>query len=288
MFAKMTINQQYRNFLQQLQTIFSLNEATVITDWVFESLAGIERFEVIKNPGLLLSNTVIEQLNKALTALLQHTPVQYVLGEAWFYKMKLRVNEHVLIPRPETEELVQLVLDQAIITNTSPSILDIGTGSGCIAIAIKKNMPEATVTAIDISSDALKVAEENAARQQTLIDFLVVDFLDEKQWNNLPKFDCIISNPPYIPLNEKEKLDINVTAFEPHQALFVPDNSPLLFYEKIAAFGKTHLNLKGAIFMETHEDFAKETAALFTNNYKTVSIKKDLFGKERMVTASFI
>ncbi len=288
MFAKMTTNQQYRNFLQQLQTIFSLNEATVITDWVFESVAGIERFEIIKNPGLLLSTTVIGQLNKALTALLQHKPVQYVLGEAWFYKMKLTVNEHVLIPRPETEELVKLVVDQAMLANARPSILDIGTGSGCIAIAVKKNMPEATVTAIDVSRDALKIAKENAAVQQTAIDFLAVDFLAEKQWNNLPKFDCIISNPPYIPLNEKDKLDINVTAFEPHQALFVPDNSPLLFYEKIAAFGKTHLNPTGTIFMETHEDFAKKTAALFANNYKTVSIKKDLFGKERMVTASFI
>ena len=134
----MTINQQYRNFLQQLQTIFSLNEATVITDWVFESLAGIERFEIIKTPGLLLQPLMDEQLNKALTALLHHTPVQYVLGEAWFYKMKLKVNEHVLIPRPETEELVKLLLDRAIITNDSPSILDIGTGSGCIAVAIKK------------------------------------------------------------------------------------------------------------------------------------------------------
>ncbi|MDN3658835.1 peptide chain release factor N(5)-glutamine methyltransferase [Ferruginibacter paludis] len=287
MFAKMTISKHYRNFLQQLQTIFSLNEATVITDWVFESLAGIQRFEVIKNPELLLSPLVEKQLDKALAALLQHTPVQYVLGEAWFYRMKLTVNEHVLIPRPETEELVQLVLDQAKINNTTISILDIGTGSGCIAIAIKKNMLAAGVTAIDVSMDALKIARQNASAQRTDIDFLAVDFLDENQWDHLAKFDCIVSNPPYIPLNEKDKLDINVTAFEPHQALFVPDNLPLLFYEKIAVFGKTHLNPNGTIFMETHEDFAKETAALFARYYKTVLIKKDLFGKERMVTASF-
>ncbi|MDB5275483.1 MAG: prmC [Ferruginibacter sp.] len=287
MFAKMVVQQQYRFFLQQLQTIYTIREATVITDWVFESLAGTERFDVIKNPALLLSPLVEGQLDKALVALLQHTPVQYVLGEAWFYKMKLTVNEHVLIPRPETEELVQLVLDQVKIYNTTPFILDIGTGSGCIAIAIKKNMPAASVTAIDISMDALEIAKGNAAAQQTDIDFLAVDFLDENQWDHLPKFDCIVSNPPYIPLNEKDKLDINVTAFEPHQALFVPDNLPLLFYEKIAAFGKTHLNPNGTIFMETHEDFAKETASLFERDYKTVLIKKDLFGKERMVTASF-
>lgn len=287
MFAKMTMSKQYRFFLQQLQTIFSLNEATVITDWVFESLTGIERFEIIKNPGLLLFPIAADKLNSALNSLLQHTPVQYVLGEAWFYKMKLKVNEHVLIPRPETEELVQLVLNEVADFKSAPSIIDIGTGSGCIAIAVKKNMPAAFVTAVDVSKDALLVARENAANLKTDIQFLTIDFLDESQWTDLPMFDIIISNPPYIPLNEKEKLDINVTAYEPHQALFVPDNSPLLFYEKIAAFGKTHLNKNGNIFMETHEDFAGETAALFAQQYKDVAIKKDIFGKERIVTAAY-
>ena len=284
----MTIKEQYRFFLQQLQTIYNLNEATVITDWVFKSLAGIERFDVIKNPDCPLSATKEEALNNALTALLQHKPVQYFLGEAWFYNMKLKVNEHVLIPRPETEELVQLVLSH-IVSNQipAPSILDIGTGSGCIPIAVKKNIPAAVVTAIDVSEGALLVANENATTQQTNIGFLQVNFLDESQWGALPKFDIIISNPPYIPINEKEKLDMNVTAFEPHQALFVPDNSPLLFYEKIATFGKTHLNLGGKIFMETHEDFAKETASLFKQHYKEVTIQKDIFGKERMVIAVY-
>ena len=165
--------------------------------------------------------------------------------------------------------------------------MDIGTGSGCIAIAVKKNIPAAMITAIDVSEGALLVAKENATTQQTDIGFLQVDFLDEAQWNTLPKFDIIISNPPYIPINEKEKLDINVTAFEPHQALFVPDNSPLLFYEKIATFGKTHLSRGGKIFMETHEDYAKETASLFKQHYKEVTIQKDIFDKERMVIAVY-
>ena len=215
----MTIKEQYHFFLQQLQTIYNLNEATVITDWVFESLAGIKRFDVIKNPNQQISNQKTEELTIALEALLQHKPVQYVLGEAWFYNMKLKVNEHVLIPRPETEELVQLVLNEATDNQiTTPAILDIGTGSGCIAIALKKNIPAANVTAIDVSKDALQVAKENAAIQNAEIQFLQVDFLDEEQWPALPKFDIIVSNPPYIPVNEKEKLDINVTAFEPHQA----------------------------------------------------------------------
>lgn len=284
----MTISKQYHHFLQQLQTIFSLSEATIITDWVFESLAGIKRFEIVRNPELPLFPLAADKLHNALTALLQYTPVQYVLGEAWFYKMKLKVNEHVLIPRPETEELVQLVLEQAKLTNTNQSMLDIGTGSGCIAIAVKKNLPEAEITAIDVSNAAVEIAQENSSIQKVAINFFTMDFLDEKQWINLPPYDFIISNPPYIPLNEKDKLDINVTAYEPHQALFVPERSPLLFYEKIAAFCKTHLNTNGKIFMETHEDFAKETAALFARQYANVEIKKDIFGKERMVTASFI
>lgn len=287
MFAKMTISKQYHFFLQQLQTIFSKQEATVITDWVFETVAGCKRFDTLRNPEQVLPAATVEHLKSALNALLQHKPVQYVLGEAWFYKMKLKVNEHVLIPRPETEELVQLVLSEALHFEKPINILDIGTGSGCIAIAVKKNIPDAQVTAIDVSEDALLVAKANAATLHTSIQFLQVDFLDESQWAILPMFDIIISNPPYITWNEKEKLDINVTAYEPHQALFVPDNSPLLFYEKIAAFGKTHLNSNGKIFMETHEDFAGATAALFAQQYKDVAIKKDIFGKERMVTAAY-
>jgi release factor glutamine methyltransferase len=286
MFARMIIKEQYRFFLEQLQVIYSLNEATVITDWVFESLAGIKRFDILKNPGQVLSDTNAAKLNNALASLLQHKPVQYVLGETWFYKMKLKVNEHVLIPRPETEELVELVLNEAAHAEKAPSIIDIGTGSGCIAIAIKKNIPAANVKAIDVSEQALLIAKENAANQHTNIQFLTVDFLEELQWKNLPAFDIIISNPPYIPANEKEKLDTNVTAFEPHQALFVPDNAPLLFYEKIAAFGKTHLNPGGKIFMETHEDYAKETAGLFSAFYSEAAIKKDIFGKERMVVVA--
>ena len=277
----MTIKEQYHFFLQQIQAIYNLNEATVITDWVFESIAGIKRFDIIKDPDQQLHHSKIEKIQLALASLLEQKPVQYVLGEAWFYNMKLKVNEFVLIPRPETEELVQLVLSESLSSTTT--ILDIGTGSGCIAIALKKNITDAIVTAIDVSNEALLVAKENAATQNIAIQFLRVDFLDEAQWPVLPRYDIIISNPPYIPVSEKDKLDINVTAFEPHQALFVPDNSPLLFYKKIAEFASTHLNPGGKIFMEAHEDFANETAALFLEQFKTVTIKKDVFGKERMV-----
>lgn len=296
----MTAKEIYRQYLQQLQQIYNANEAAVITDWVFESVGGLQRFDIIKNPDQPIKRKISTQLNLSLASLLQHKPVQYVLNEAWFYKMKLKVNENVLIPRPETEELVQLVMDDrrneenvSVLAGSKQSsgprhqgsMLDIGTGSGCIAIAIKKNLPTLMVHAIDVSAGALLIAKENAAIQGVDIEFLQIDFLDETLWEGLPVFDAIISNPPYIPLNEKEKLDKNVTAFEPHSALFVPDNSPYLFYEKIAAFGKKHLNDQGKIYVEIHEDFAEETMNFFKQSY-VVKIRKDIFGKERMVVAS--
>ena len=294
MFALMTNREIYRDYLLQLQQIYSAGEVAVITDWVFESVAGLQRADIIKNPGHTITTEKATQLNDCLAALLRHQPVQYVLGEAWFYKMKLKVNEQVLVPRPETEELVQLVVESLVQkprkvepTNAIERIsaLDIGTGSGCIAIAVKKSAPGVSMTAIDVSQGALTVANENAANQQTAITFLQADFLDENSWKNLPVYDIIISNPPYIPINEKDKLDKNVTSFEPHTALFVPDNEPLLFYRKIAAFGLVHLTGKGKIYVEMHEDFAGATAEVFKKYYR-VEIKKDIFGKERMLVAT--
>ncbi|HMG82501.1 MAG TPA: peptide chain release factor N(5)-glutamine methyltransferase [Ferruginibacter sp.] len=278
----MTLKEVYRKILEQAQSIYSLSEATTMTDWIFENVADVQRADIIKTPDLEISQSILAELDNRLHQLLLHKPIQYILGEAWFYDMKLKVDEHVLIPRPETEELVSM-----IITNHEenvPKILDIGTGSGCIPIALKKHLPAAIITSIDISEGAILLAKENAMIQETVIEFIHSDFLDEKSWINFPTFDVIVSNPPYIPLSEKEKMDKNVTAFEPHLALFVPDNDPLLFYRKIAQFGKKHLNVDGKIYLETHEDHAKETAALFTSlAYEQVIIKEDMFGKERMV-----
>ncbi len=295
----MTKKEIYRGYLLQLQQIYNSNESAVITERVFEKVAHLNRADIIKNPDQTINPEILSHLNDCLADLLQHTPVQYVLGEAWFYKMRFMVNKKVLIPRPETEELVQLVVDDWRQTYNGKNgqemgnkaeaghhitILDIGTGSGCIAIAIKKNLQEANLYAIDISLDALSVAKENAKAHHADIQFLQADFLDETSWTELPVCDFIISNPPYIPLTEKDSLDKNVTLFEPHMALFMPENSHLLFYEKIAFFGKTHLRGGGKIYMEMHEDYAQETAAIF-KQYYSVEIKKDLFGKERMLIA---
>jgi release factor glutamine methyltransferase len=282
----MNLKETYKNFLLQLQTVYGASEASVITNWVFEHDASVKRADIIRSPNGKLSEAAVLQLQNHLAELLQHKPVQYVLGEAWFYNMKLKVNEHVLIPRPETEELVELILSIAKKQPPNIAILDIGTGSGCISIALKKHLHAAVITAIDVSGDALTVAKQNATNQNMHIEFKEVDFLDETKWGKLPVFDVLVSNPPYIPVNEKEKMRRNVTEYEPASALFVPDNTPLLFYEKIAAFGKEHLNYNGKIFVETHENFAEKTVAVFkAANYTYVDVKKDLYGKDRIVMA---
>jgi release factor glutamine methyltransferase len=281
----MTIKEYYRHYLRKLQTIYDLDEASVMAGWVFENKAGLKRSDILKDPELILDTDTIEKLNYTLQRLMQHEPVQYVLGETWFCNLKLKVNKHVLIPRPETEELVEWIIEDIKIESNERhiSIIDIGTGSGCIAIALKKKLPTTNIIAIDLSKEALVTAKENAIDNDAKIDFIQLDFLDESSWEALPKFDILVSNPPYIPVNEKEKLDKNVTLFEPHNALFVPDNSPLLFYEKIALFAKQHLKEEGKIYAETHEEFANATAHAFSKQFEQVALKQDFFGKNRMI-----
>ena len=297
----MTIDEEYKKFVKQLQSIYDKRESENITDWVFESIGGIKRLHRISDKQKQLNNTLVEQLNAALQQLLAHKPVQYVLGEVWFYKMKLLVNEHVLIPRPETEELVEWVVEDVQRTmyevrskknlniqhrtSNIVHLLDIGTGSGCIAIALKKELPDAEIFAIDVSEDALKVAKQNAQDQNTTINFLQLDFLNEDDWSSLQSFDIIISNPPYIPENEKSKLAKNVINHEPHMALFVKDNGPFIFYKKIAVFADKHLKEMGKIFVEVHEDYAKEVQQIFAEKNFTTEIKKDIYKRERMICA---
>lgn len=268
----------YDNFVQQLKTIYPASEAAAIAKLVWEK-AGVSNNQP-------LNDVTIQQFDNQLSQLLQHKPVQYVLEEAWFYNLRFNVNEHVLIPRPETEELAELVINEFKGQKTLIKILDIGTGSGCISIVLKKNLPQSDVTSIDISREALAVAQKNAAANNVSINFSELDFLNEEKWQTLHEYDVIISNPPYIPANEKEVLDKNVTAFEPHTALFVPDEKPLLFYEAIARFAEMHLAKGGKIFMEIHEKHAAAVAAIFESTF-SAEIKKDISGKERMVVVSY-
>jgi release factor glutamine methyltransferase len=301
MFVVMLAKEMYRNFLVQLQSIYSLSEATSIADWAFDQTAHIKKMDILKNPLTEISIPVQQKLDNHLTQLLDYKPIQYILGQAWFYNLLFAVNEYTLIPRPETEELVELILNQSkattfdrnnkisFNTNNIPNlnILDIGTGSGCIPIVLKKHLPLSTITSIDVSYEALHIAKKNAQMHNTEIDFKHIDFLDETTWAAFPMYDVIVSNPPYIPINEKDKLNKNVTQFEPHTALFVPNEQPLLFYKKIATFAKEHVNYNGKVYVETHEDYATLVAAAFQQHCSHTQVVKDISGNERMVIAFY-
>ena len=284
----MTTEKTYTHFVNSLKTIYEEREAVNIADWVFENVTGLKKWERRLNKKNELSENDFIHLQNHLEQLLEHKPVQYILQEAWFYKMKFFVNENVLIPRPETEELVEWIInDQKTAANSSEAIniIDIGTGSGCIAISLKKEIQYANISAMDASEKALAVAKKNAADLKAEVDFLQFDFLNENEWPDLYKFDVIVSNPPYIPNKEKELLAKNVTEYEPILALFVEDNDPYIFYKKIAEFSKTHLNSGGNIYVEVHENFAGDITSVFEGAGFISEIKKDIYGKERMIKA---
>jgi release factor glutamine methyltransferase len=285
MFATMTIKEFYTKFISELRTVYPTGEASSIAQIAFDHF-------IKKSPASLATDglkeiepSLVEVLNIALVELLNNVPIQYITGRAWFYNISFAVTDAVLIPRPETEELV-LEIIHFLKHQTPKKILDIGTGSGCIPISIKKNMPSVQISSLDVSAKALDIAKQNAIENNTDINFFQFDFLKDQNYNRLSKYDIIVSNPPYIPLNEKTILDKNVTDYEPHLALFVPDNDRLLFYKKILIFATEHLEEGGRIFLEVHEDFAKETAEIFINSNYTVIIKKDMQGKERMLIVS--
>jgi release factor glutamine methyltransferase len=278
----MKLNEFYRHYLTKLRLIYVENEASNITKMVFESLAKISRADVIRNPEMEIEQDIFSSLNQALDQLLNHQPIQYVLGEAWFYHLKFKVSDAVLIPRSETEELVELVI-QHLKSSHQKTVVDIGTGSGCIPISIKKNIPEISITAVDVSKAALDIASTNANVHQVNIDFKHVNFLNELEREKIGMFDVIISNPPYIPNVEIQSMDKHVTEYEPHLALFVPDEDPLIFYKAILRFAKNHLSEKGNVFLETHENFASEVCALFKDAGYEATVKNDLFEKPRMV-----
>lgn len=290
----MTIEESYFDFIEKLKTIYEDREAENISDWVFESATGLKKWERRENKNQLLNKEVENKIEKYLQEFLLHKPVQYVLNEAWFYKMKFFVDENVLIPRPETEELVEWIISDfkkekeskpTLLNGRRANIIDIGTGSGCIPIAIKKELPDSNITAIDVSERALLVAKKNAENLDATIHFLAIDFLNKNTCKSLLIYDTIVSNPPYIPIREKEILSKNVIDFEPGIALFVANNDPYIFYKKITQFSKKHLKENGKIYVEVHEEYAKEVKAIFEQAGFISKIKKDIYGKERMVRA---
>ena len=251
-----------------------------------ENITGWKKIDRVSNKSVPLSATQQTQLQQYTNELLTHTPVQYVLHEAWFYKMKLYVDENVLIPRPETEELVEWILTEAAGKNSKvKTVLDIGTGSGCIPLALKKTLPCYEIHSCDISEAALTVAKKNATEQRLEIYFHRCNILSETERASLPQFDTIVSNPPYIPQKDKASMAPNVLNHEPPVALFVPDDDPLIFYSAIAGFASTHLKKDGTIYLEIHEDLGLAVTSLFKEKgYSQIELKKDLQGKDRMVS----
>lgn len=283
----MTITEGYHYISRELLSIYDQREAENIANLMIENITGFKKLDRVINKATQLTSSQEVILHQYTALLLQHQPVQYVLHEAWFYGMKLYVDEHVLIPRPETEELVEWMLKDAE-TNKQPiNILDIGTGSGCIPIALKKNMPAAEVWAVDISNEALLVAQRNADTQQTSITFQQADILNKPYPSVLPTFDVIVSNPPYIPLSDKKAMHPNVLQHEPHLALFVANEDPFLFYNAIVDFAQSLLNPGGSLYFEIHEAMGEQVKQLLTQKgFINVQVKKDMQGKDRMVKAT--
>jgi len=272
-----------------LGAIYENREAATIAGMVMEFVTGKSNMDrrVIKNE--LLSDNHMERLQNYTNQLVLGKPVQYVIGEAWFAGLCLEVTPDTLIPRPETEELVNWCAQWAtanIKSSVPLKILEVGTGSGCIAIALQKKLPTAQITAVDISAAATEVATINGAKYNAPIQFKTLDFLDETCWPEMGSYDIIISNPPYIADMEKENMARHVLDFEPHTALFVPDNNALVFYNAIANFGNKNLNSGGAIFVEINQALGFKTQDVFAQNKYTTVLKKDLFENDRMILAT--
>jgi release factor glutamine methyltransferase len=299
-FTRMKINEATTWLRKELEKIYPPSESASISLMVMEHLTKLSKSEQLQKQNETLELHALHNLTNFAHRLGGHEPVQYVLGECWFYGLNLFVDKNVLIPRAETEELVDWIIkdvskkgldvfDKKITgadKTTVLKILDVGTGSGCIALALKNKMPGAEVWGCDVSEEALNVARRNGSELNIRVDFQGVDFLDRSQQHALPSVDIIVSNPPYVPQKNKKDMQPNVLEYEPHTALFVPDNDALIFYKALADFGKIRLHEPGSIYMEIHEDLANEVASLFDfSGYSNVEIKKDMQGKDRMVKA---
>lgn len=284
----MTMQEATYFLLNKLRTIYSEGEAGQITDWLMENLTGSKKAErmLYKNADITSKEEVL--LRQYTERLLQHEPVQYILNESWFCGLRFYVDKNVLVPRPETEELVEWVVSNCKFPVDQLRILDIGSGSGCISVSLKRRIRRAEVWGCDVSDAALAVAKKNAESLGTDVNFVQLDFLDSTTWQLLPSFDIIISNPPYIPAKDKKDMQPNVLLHEPATALFVPDNDPLVFYKAIAEFGKTHLNNAGSLFTEIHESLGERTLEIFKSAGYKSELKKDMQQKDRMIRSDLI
>ena len=275
---------EYRSyFIQELTPIFDEGEAESFFYLVLEEKQQLKRIDLALHTDLTFSEDEIKVWNSILEELKNEIPVQYLLGKSSFYGLDFEVNANVLIPRPETEELVDWIIKSIRILQNSKSlkILDIGTGSGCIAISLAKNIPKAEVFAIDVSEKALATAQKNAAINKVEVTFIHKNILETADLEQ--QFDIIVSNPPYVRNLEKQEIKKNVLDNEPHLALFVEDNDALIFYRKIAELAQKNLSENGQLFFEINQYLGKEMIDLLEKmNFKNIELRKDIYGNDRM------
>jgi release factor glutamine methyltransferase len=278
----MTLTQLKSSFTNTLSGTYPPEEIQSFFNWLTESYLGYSRFEVSVKGEEAVSTATIAKFSEALQRLQNYEPIQYIIGETEFYGLPFKVTPATLIPRPETEELVAWIVSECRIQDSGFRILDIGTGSGCIAISVAKNMQDAQVSALDISAEALQVANQNALHNKVDITFFQSDILKTE---TLPQqYDIIVSNPPYVRILEKEMMQANVLEHEPETALFVSNKDPLLFYRAIAKLATTHLSDRGTLYFEINEYLGEELKQLLElEGFAEIELKKDIFGKHRML-----
>jgi release factor glutamine methyltransferase len=272
-------------FREELKEKFSNSEISKMTEILFNHYFGLSKVELILEGDRQFSESELLKVIRAVKELKKDKPLAYILGEWEFYGLSFKVNKSTLIPRPETEELVDLMLKE----NTKGSILDVGTGTGCIAISLKKNNSSFHVAAYDVSEDALEVGRKNANLNDVDVEFVQCDILKYKGQRVDSKFDIIVSNPPYIPEQEKELMESNVLDYEPGLALFVKDDSPLAFYEAISDFAKVNLKKGGKLYFEINERYGSEVKdMLISKAYTEVEVVKDINDRDRIVKAQLV
>jgi len=289
----MNINKFRDYFNKTLKKLYPTSEIDTFLFLILEEYLNFKRIDVVLKSNFEISPEDLTLLKSSTKLLEQEVPIQYILGKTEFYGFPFILNEHVLIPRPETEELVTSVLNKIsklerlhpIEKEKKLKILDIGTGSGCIPISLKRSLPFAEITAIDIANEALIIAQKNASLNKVNINFIQQNILKTTGLDDI--YDIIISNPPYVRVSEKIEIKNNVLKNEPHLALFVEDNNPLIFYSKIAELAKSHLTKNGTLFFEINQYLGKETVELIKlKGFNKIQLKKDIFGHDRIIIAS--
>jgi len=301
----MTLKKFKLYFSDKLSEIYPQTEIDSFFFILIEELLGLQRIDTVLKPDFIIENEILNNLKNIISRLKKEEPIQYILGKTAFYGLPFLVDKNTLIPRPETEELVEWILKEIQelrikIQKESLSILDIGTGTGCIPISLAKNLKNITISAIDVSSNALKIAKQNASLNNVTIDFFELDILQAENLNKLSvlaqskthsnnKYDIIVSNPPYVRELEKVEIKNNVLNNEPHLALFVDNENPLIFYKKIADLAKSHLTKNGLLFFEINQYLSNETVTMLKEKeFTNIELKKDLFGNDRMIQARLI